>query len=898
MASLTYQKISNSYLGLLNTTSNGVLTSSLAQITDGNGNGSPIYLSTAALNLYNKYTFPDAVPASGSFLKAANGSGTLEWGADNNSDTLNTAGDGGTGTVTLSSQSLTIAGTTNQIQTTASTQSITLAFPSGGVTLPDGSVATTQSTSTASVNGAVTSSASVVLDGNSGTIVLGDRVTGSGIDGVVTVSNITDQNNITLSSVQTLSNDTVLTFRDNSTKVATTAYVEAAVAGAGTGNVNVSGTPTANQIAIWTDGTTIKGMSAIEIDSNNKITITQGTQNYYIGGGNLANNSGEGNVGLGNDVFKSQTSGNFNIGIGDFAFEDFITGGRNIGIGYASFANSTGTTSNVGVGASTLGYATADNNTAIGDSALGNASFTGTLNTALGYDSGKNITSGSKNVILGSNTGSTIATSSNNIIISDGDGNARIQVDSSGNVGIGITSPTSYNAAGDNLVVGSTSNNNNGITIVSPSGGSANDSRGNIYFADATNDTSGFITYKHRSDAEQMLIGVADSVALTISSTGASTFNTTGNNGIINIGGSTFYSQLETNAVLGGLKIKSIWGAANSGVIQFINGTSENVRMHITDGGNVGVGTTSPDGYYGKKLVVACPNEGGITITTEAENDDTKQYICFADNDDNFNGTLAGYISFDHATNQMSIGNDAGNDRILINTGGNVGVGVSPNQKFEVSSGAAQFNGGNIDGTFGDAILFGNTTFNTVQKNRIRSSISAAQVNNKLSFETSTGTTGAFNDSQFVLHGDNSASFSGSVSKGSGSFKIDHPLEDKKNTHHLVHSFVESPQANNIYRGNVNLENGTAQVNLDEVSTMTEGTFILLNTNIHCYTSNESDWDAVKGSVSGNKLTIECQNTNSTATISWMVVGERDDQHMKDTEWTHPDGKIIMEPEK
>ena len=143
MASLTNQKISNSYLGLLNTTSNGVLTSSLAQITDGNGNGSPIYLSTAALNLYNKYTFPDAVPASGSFLKAANGSGTLEWGADNNSDTLNTAGDGGTGTVTLSSQSLTIAGTTNQIQTTASTQSITLAFPSGGVTLPDGSVATT-----------------------------------------------------------------------------------------------------------------------------------------------------------------------------------------------------------------------------------------------------------------------------------------------------------------------------------------------------------------------------------------------------------------------------------------------------------------------------------------------------------------------------------------------------------------------------------------------------------------------------------------------------------------------------------------------------------------------------------------------------------------------------------
>jgi hypothetical protein len=95
MASLTNQKISNSYLGLLNTTSNGVLTSSLAQITDGNGNGSPIYLSTAALNLYNKYTFPDAVPASGTFLKATDGTGTLEWVAESGGDVKKT------GTITI-----------------------------------------------------------------------------------------------------------------------------------------------------------------------------------------------------------------------------------------------------------------------------------------------------------------------------------------------------------------------------------------------------------------------------------------------------------------------------------------------------------------------------------------------------------------------------------------------------------------------------------------------------------------------------------------------------------------------------------------------------------------------------------------------------------------------------
>jgi len=142
------------------------------------------------------------------------------------------------------------------------------------------------------------------------------------------------------------------------------------------------------------------------------------------------------------------------------------------------------------------------------------------------------------------------------------------------------------------------------------------------------------------------------------------------------------------------------------------------------------------------------------------------------------------------------------------------------------------------------------------------------------------------------------ATFSGSLSKGSGSFKIDHPLESKRDTHHLVHSFVEAPQADNIYRGKVDLVEGSATVNIDTVAGMTEGTFAALNREVQCFTSNESDWDAVKGSVSGNILTILCQNTSSTATISWLVVGERKDQHMYDTEWTDENGKVIVEPEK
>jgi len=138
----------------------------------------------------------------------------------------------------------------------------------------------------------------------------------------------------------------------------------------------------------------------------------------------------------------------------------------------------------------------------------------------------------------------------------------------------------------------------------------------------------------------------------------------------------------------------------------------------------------------------------------------------------------------------------------------------------------------------------------------------------------------------------------GSISKGSGSFKIDHPLESKKDTHHLVHSFVEAPQADLIYRGTATLSSGSATVNLDTVAGMTEGTYVLLNTNSSCFTSNETDWDSVKGSISGNILTISCQNTSSTATVSWLVIGERHDQHMKDTGWTDENGKVIVEPLK
>jgi len=101
-----------------------------------------------------------------------------------------------------------------------------------------------------------------------------------------------------------------------------------------------------------------------------------------------------------------------------------------------------------------------------------------------------------------------------------------------------------------------------------------------------------------------------------------------------------------------------------------------------------------------------------------------------------------------------------------------------------------------------------------------------------------------------------------------------------------------------IYRGKVDLVGGTATINIDTAANITDGTFVLLNREVQCFTTNETGWTAIKGSVSGNILTITAQDNTCTDTISWMVIGERKDPHMYGIDWTDDDGKVITEPLK
>ena len=91
---------------------------------------------------------------------------------------------------------------------------------------------------------------------------------------------------------------------------------------------------------------------------------------------------------------------------------------------------------------------------------------------------------------------------------------------------------------------------------------------------------------------------------------------------------------------------------------------------------------------------------------------------------------------------------------------------------------------------------------------------------------------------------------------------------------------------------------GSASVDLDAAAGMTAGTWVLLCRDAQCFTSNETGWQHVRGAVTGSTLTIDCEESDCTDTVSWMVVASRKDQHMYDTEWTDEDGHVIVEPEK
>lgn len=149
----------------------------------------------------------------------------------------------------------------------------------------------------------------------------------------------------------------------------------------------------------------------------------------------------------------------------------------------------------------------------------------------------------------------------------------------------------------------------------------------------------------------------------------------------------------------------------------------------------------------------------------------------------------------------------------------------------------------------------------------------------------------------FRSNGD--AFHSGTLTKGSGTFRIPHPLPELTETKDLVHSFVEGPRPDLIYRNKVQLVDGRAVVDIDVSVGMTPGTWGYLCRDPQVFVTNNEGWTPVRATVTDTGIiTIEAQDASCTDTIDWMVIAERQDAKIKEANWTDDDGRTILEPDK
>jgi hypothetical protein len=111
----------------------------------------------------------------------------------------------------------------------------------------------------------------------------------------------------------------------------------------------------------------------------------------------------------------------------------------------------------------------------------------------------------------------------------------------------------------------------------------------------------------------------------------------------------------------------------------------------------------------------------------------------------------------------------------------------------------------------------------------------------------------------------------GKLTKGSGSFKIDHPLDPASK--YLSHSFVESPDMMNVYNGNITTDrHGLATVNLPDYFEALNGDFRYQLTVIGQFAQA-----IVAKKIAANRFVIRTSRPH--VEVSWQVTGIRHDAY-------------------
>ena len=115
-------------------------------------------------------------------------------------------------------------------------------------------------------------------------------------------------------------------------------------------------------------------------------------------------------------------------------------------------------------------------------------------------------------------------------------------------------------------------------------------------------------------------------------------------------------------------------GTPAANTLAFSTGATE--RMRITSAGNVGIGTSSPSRLFQV-------TDGSPIILIRANTNNANSDIFFGDSD----VEVEGYVRYDHTNNSMRFATNGANERMRIDSSGNVGIGTSsPASQLEVRS--------------------------------------------------------------------------------------------------------------------------------------------------------------------------------------------------------------------
>jgi len=531
------------------------------------------------------------------------------------------------------------------------------------------------------------------------------------------------------------------------------------------------------------------------------------------------------------------TTGAYNVYLGSYAGHETRAGYQNTCVGGQAGYQVTS-----GINNSYFGfYAGANSTTGSYNTMLGSTTgfggvTTGSYNTFCGYRSGYSNTSGADNTFIGYNAGNTTGVGTNNIYIGSG-------------------------------AVGSAAGNTNEIVIgnnVTGAGSNTiklgNSSSTTIYIPPSIQPISGTLILNGNT---------AVNGSLSVLGTGTNVIansNITGSNGTLNI---------------------------------VRTGASTNFGTTIHFGLASGSTTASFDNY----AVIMGGSNGTLASYTGFICLD----VCNAQN--SFYGLTTPSNSSIYADTTQIRFNILSSNKMIILANGSVGIGTTtpigvfsvllnglgtntPNASNTWDAGYALFGPG-VGSTTGSAVAL---TYNTASNYGCLVCLTPGAAwremqYSALSHSFKLGTT------NFMTISTTGVNIVGALSKGSGTFDIEHPLYPNTNKR-LVHSFIEGPRCDLIYRGTVALTNGSAIVYIDKQCTYTQedamdnGTFEALCANPDIFLQNRTGFNRVVGSIYRGILTITCENNIATDMISWMVVAERKDPFVKNWNRTDSNGYL------